>query len=237
MVPIMTVSAYASRQLYYDGKVQSATSGKTFTSVNPATAKPLAEIHVASTADVDAAVHSAKQAFLSWSVTTPLARARILLHAVKILRERNDELSKTETEDSGKPYSETSTCDVVTGADVVEYYANLVGAGGLNGETTHLREDAWVYTKKEPLGVCAGIGAWNYPIQMYACKSPPSMPDVLSSFLAFQSTVEVSTVPGCRKHHGLQAERIHFPPWTDTGGNLHRGGSAARRVQCCPRGR
>ena len=51
---------------------------------------------------------------------------------------------------------------------MLEFFANLVGGGGLHGETTQLRQDAWVYTKKEALGVCAGIGAWNYPIQMYA---------------------------------------------------------------------
>jgi betaine-aldehyde dehydrogenase len=82
------------------------------------------------------------------------------------LRERNDEIARVETLDSGKAFTETSTVDVVTGADVLEYYANFIGGGGLNGETTQLREDAWVYTKKAPLGVCAGIGAWNYPIQM-----------------------------------------------------------------------
>ena len=62
----------------------------------------------------------------------------------------------------------------MTGADVLEYFANLVGGGGLNGETVQLREDAWVYTKKEALGVCAGIGAWNYPIQMYATHTNTS---------------------------------------------------------------
>lgn len=91
-----------------------------------------------------------------------------MLKAVHLLRERNDEIAKVETQDTGKPFSETSTVDVVTGADVLEFFANLVGGGGLNGETTQVREDAWVYTKKEPLGVCVGIGAWNYPIQMYA---------------------------------------------------------------------
>ena len=162
----MTESLYPPRHLYYDGKIQFASSGLVFRSIDPSTAKPLADIHAASHADVDAAISSAKQAFHSWSTTVPAARSRILLKAVKLLRERNDELAKTETEDTGKPFSETSTVDVTTGADVLEYYANLVGSGGLNGETTQLREDAWVYTKKEPLGVCVGIGAWNYPIQM-----------------------------------------------------------------------
>jgi betaine-aldehyde dehydrogenase len=166
---------YAPRQLYYNGSVQKATSSKTFQSIDPSTGTPLAEIHAASNRDVDAAVSSATEAFKTWSTTPAIARARILLKAVQILRERNDEIAKVETQDTGKPFSETSTVDVVTGADVVEYFANLVGGGGLNGETAQLREDAWVYSKKEPLGVCAGIGAWNYPIQIALWKSAPCL--------------------------------------------------------------
>ncbi|KAL3252236.1 hypothetical protein ABHI18_010182, partial [Aspergillus niger] len=156
---------FPTRQLYYDGKVQPATSGKTFQTINPSNDTPLADIQVAAHADVDSAIAAADRAFPSWSQTPAIARARILQKAASLLRERNDEIARVETLDSGKAYTETSTVDVVTGADVLEYYANLVGGGGLNGETTQLREDAWVYTKKAPLGVCAGIGAWNYPIQ------------------------------------------------------------------------
>lgn len=158
--------AYAPRQLYYNGSVQKATSSRTFQSIDPSTASPLAEIHIASNGDVDSAIASAAEAFKKWSTTPAIVRSRILLKAVELLRKRNDEIAKVETQDTGKPFSETSTVDVITGADVLEYFANLVGGGGLNGETVQLREDAWVYTKKEPLGVCAGIGAWNYPIQM-----------------------------------------------------------------------
>ena len=164
----MTDAFYPPRHLYYDGQIQAATSGSIFRSIDPSTAHPLAEIHAASQSDVDSAVTSAENAFKSWSTMAPIARSRILLKAVQILRDRNDELAKVETQDTGKPFSETSTVDIVTGADAVEFFANLVGGGGLNGETVQLREDAWVYTKKEALGVCAGIGAWNYPIQMYA---------------------------------------------------------------------
>lgn len=166
---------YAPRQLYYNGSVQKATSSKTFQSIDPSTGTPLADVHVASNGDVDAAISSAAEAFKTWSTTPAVTRARILLKAVQLLRDRNDEIAKVETQDTGKPFSETSTVDVVTGADVVEYFANLVGGGGLNGETAQLREDAWVYSKKEPLGVCAGIGAWNYPIQIALWKSAPCL--------------------------------------------------------------
>lgn len=154
------------RQPFYDGKVQSSSSGKTFQTIDPSNATPLADIHIASHSDVDSAIASAGRAFKTWSQTPAAARARILQKAATLLRQRNDEIARVETMDSGKAYTETSTVDVVTGADTLEYYANLVGSGGLNGETSHLREDAWVYTKKAPLGVCGAIGAWNYPIQM-----------------------------------------------------------------------
>ncbi|RAL68416.1 hypothetical protein DID88_007147 [Monilinia fructigena] len=169
------MSTYAEQQLYYDGKVQQATSREAFTTVNPATGKPLADVQKASQSDIDSAVASARKAFPSWSQTPPIVRSRILLKAVQILRERNDEIAKVETHDTGKAYSETSVVDVVTGADVLEYFANLVASGGMNGETTQLRTDAWVYTRKEALGVCAGIGAWNYPMQIALWKSAPCL--------------------------------------------------------------
>ncbi|KAK2741581.1 hypothetical protein FQN57_005564 [Myotisia sp. PD_48] len=168
-------TSFGPQGLYYDGRAQLSTSGNTFQSINPSNETILADIGTASSADVDNAINSARKAFESWSQTTHIARARILLKAVQILRERNDEIATVETLDTGKPFSETSTVDVTTGADVLEYFANLVGGGGLNGETVHLREDAWVYTRKEPLGVCAGIGAWNYPIQIALWKSAPCL--------------------------------------------------------------
>lgn len=167
--------AYPAVQPYYDGRSQTATSGKIFHTVDPSNARPLAVVHQSSHRDVDSAVTSAKEALSPWSATPAAGRARVLLKAAEILRARNDELAKMETHDTGKPFSETSTVDVVTGTDVLEYMANLVGGGGLNGETVQLRDDAWIYTRKEPLGVCVGIGAWNYPIQIALWKSAPCL--------------------------------------------------------------
>ncbi|OCT46191.1 NAD/NADP-dependent betaine aldehyde dehydrogenase [Cladophialophora carrionii] len=164
------------RHTFYGGKPQpSSASQGTFKSVDPSTGKAVCTIHTSSQSSINAAVSSAKAAFPSWSSTPPVERARILHKAVAILRSRNDELAKIETMDTGKPFSETSTVDVVTGADVLEYFASLVASGGLNGESFRLRDSAWVYTTKEPLGVCVGIGAWNYPIQIALWKSAPCL--------------------------------------------------------------
>ena len=161
------------QKLYIDGCYVDANSGKTFQTFNPANGEVLAEVQAASRADVDAAVKSAQVGQQIWAAMTAMQRSRILRRAVEILRERNDALAELETMDTGKPISETRYVDIVTGADVLEYYAGLVPA--LEGSQIPLRDTSFVYTRREPLGVVAGIGAWNYPIQIALWKSAPAL--------------------------------------------------------------
>ncbi|CAH5855925.1 NAD/NADP-dependent betaine aldehyde dehydrogenase [Enterobacter cloacae] len=167
------MSRMAEQQLYINGGYTSATSGRTFETINPANGDVLATVQAAGREDVDRAVESAKRGQKIWAAMTAMERSRVLRRAVDILRERNDELAKLETLDTGKAYSETSTVDIVTGADVLEYYAGLIPA--LEGSQIPLRETSFVYTRREPLGVVAGIGAWNYPIQIALWKSAPAL--------------------------------------------------------------
>lgn len=160
-------------QLYIHGAHTAATSGETFESVNPATGQTFASIDQASQKDVDAAVASAQAGFAVWSNMMPVERARILLKAVHILRERNDELAQLEVQDTGKPMQEANCVDVASGADVIEYYAGLISA--MQGTQQDLGKDAFFMSRREPLGVCAGIGAWNYPIQIACWKSGPCL--------------------------------------------------------------
>ena len=164
---------FKTQQLYIDGQRVDATGGASFTSINPATGEVLAEVQCASRDDVDRAVASARRGQVVWAGFTPMQRSRVLRRAVDILRERNDSLAHIETLDTGKPISETSTVDIVTGADVLEYYAGL--ATSIEGLQIPLRDDSFVYTRREPLGVVAGIGAWNYPIQIALWKSAPAL--------------------------------------------------------------
>ncbi|KAG6977807.1 NAD/NADP-dependent betaine aldehyde dehydrogenase [Fusarium oxysporum f. sp. conglutinans] len=161
---------------FHSGRPQPESSSKTntFVSVDPSNAKPLATIYTTTPEQLNSAIAAAQAAFPTWSQTPAPRRAAILLKAAAILRERNDELALTETLDTGKPWSETSTVDVATGADVLEYYAHIA-AGSFPGQNTRLRADAFVLTTHEPLGVCAGIGAWNYPIQIALWKSAPCL--------------------------------------------------------------
>lgn len=159
--------------LYLHGQLATATSGETFHSINPANGEVIAEIGQASQEDVNRAIESAKKGFNIWSKMSAIERSRILLKAVKILRSRNDELAALEVLDTGKPLQEALEVDVVTGADVIEYYANLVPS--LQGEQQPLSDEQFFYTRREPLGICAGIGAWNYPIQIAMWKSAPAL--------------------------------------------------------------
>lgn len=159
--------------LYIHGEYVNSTQEKTFETINPATGEVIAHIHSASQEDIEKAVQSAQKGQKIWAAMTAVERSRILRRAVDLLRERNDELAKLETLDTGKAYSETSTVDIVTGTDVLEYYAGLATA--IQGEQVPLRDSSFFYTRREPLGVVAGIGAWNYPIQIALWKSAPAL--------------------------------------------------------------
>ncbi|NDJ57686.1 betaine-aldehyde dehydrogenase [Enterobacteriaceae bacterium 4M9] len=161
------------RQLWIDGRYVASRSGATFDTINPANGQVLAQVHEAGEAEVEQAVQAAQRAQKVWAAMPAMARSRILRRAVDILRERNDELAALETLDTGKPFSETASVDIATGADVLEYYAGLIPA--LEGQQIPLRDTSFIYTRREPLGVVAGIGAWNYPIQIALWKSAPAL--------------------------------------------------------------
>ena len=163
---------FPDQKLYIDGGYVDATSGESFEDVNPATGEPLCTVQIAGADDIDRAVAAAAHGFETWSGMTGAERGRILMEAVRLLRARNDALAEIEVLDTGKPISEALEVDVASGADCIEYYAGL--APSLHGEHFDLGS-AFAYTRREPLGVCAGIGAWNYPIQIACWKSGPAL--------------------------------------------------------------
>ena len=159
--------------LFIDGARAAARSGERFTSLNPATGQKLCEVDRADAADVDAAVAAARRALPGWSALGGGARGRILRRAAEALRRRKDELARLEVLDTGKPISEALAVDIDSGADCLDYFAGL--AAGIAGEHVDLGGQAFFYTKREPLGVCVGIGAWNYPLQIACWKSAPAL--------------------------------------------------------------
>ncbi|WFE89113.1 betaine-aldehyde dehydrogenase [Roseibium porphyridii] len=157
---------------YVGGSYLESQSGTPFDSLYPATGEVIARIVSADDAIVDAAIKSAKEGQKVWAATPPAERGRILRRTAEILREKNRELSILETLDTGKPLQETLIADAASGADCLEYYGGL--AATLTGEHIELG-GAFAYTKREPLGICFGIGAWNYPIQIACWKAAPAL--------------------------------------------------------------
>jgi betaine-aldehyde dehydrogenase len=161
-----------TQKLFIGGRLVDALSGETFETINPATGRPICRVQSAGRADVERAVAAAESGFTVWSAMTGAERGRILMRAVHLLRQRNRELAELEVLDTGKPIQEAEAVDVLSGADCIEYFAGI--AAGIAGQHIELR-NAFVYTRREPLGLCAGIGAWNYPIQIACWKSAPAL--------------------------------------------------------------
>lgn len=157
---------------YVDGTYINNANGETFDVTNPATGKVIYQVEVADEHVKEKAIASAKLGFATWSAMSPMERSRILLKAVALLREKNEELAKIEVLDTGKPWQEASVVDVLSGADSIEFFAGL--APGIEGNQQAVDGDFY-YTRREPLGICAGIGAWNYPLQIACWKSAPAL--------------------------------------------------------------
>ena len=172
---------------FIDGEYVEDIDGTVFDSIYPATGEVIARLHAATPAIVEKAIAAAKRAQPNGRRLSPTARGRILKRAAEIMRERNRELSELETLDTGKPIQETIVADPTSGADALEFFGG-VAAAALNGEYIPLGGD-FAYTKRVPLGVCVGIGAWNYPQQIACWKGAPALV--------------------CRQRHGLQAVGKH----------------------------
>ena len=158
---------------FIDGQYVEDTAGAAIPVIYAATGEVIATLHEATPAIVERAIASAARAQAAWAAMSGTERGRILRRAADIMRERNHDLSVLETMDTGKPYQETSVVDATSGADALEYFGGL--AGSLTGEHIPLPGGNWAYTVREPLGVCVGIGAWNYPTQIACWKGAPAL--------------------------------------------------------------
>ena len=140
--------------------------------VYPATGEVIARIEPADEAMLNQAVAIAAEAQKDWAARSGADRSAVLNRAAQLLRDRNDALSRLEVQDVGKCYGEAVSADVPSGADAMAYFAAL--AATETGDM-HRYPDAIAYTERVPLGVCAGIGAWNYPVQIACWKAAPAL--------------------------------------------------------------
>ena len=157
---------------YINGRYVEDDQGAPIEIIYPATGEIIARVHAATPKVVEQAVEAARAAQAAWAALKPVERGRILRKAADLLVARNDELSRLETLDTGKPIQETLVADAASAAEALEFFAGAVAT--FNGEFVDLG-GSFAYTRREALGVCVGIGAWNYPIQIAAWKSAPAL--------------------------------------------------------------
>ncbi len=158
---------------FIDGRYVEDADGEAIDCVYPATGEVVATVHAATPAIIDQALNAAAKAQVDWAARSGIERGRVLRRAADIMRDRNRELSILETYDTGKPLQETLYVDATSSADALEYFGGL--AATLTGEHIPLAGGDWAYTKRIPLGVCVGIGAWNYPTQIAGWKGAPAL--------------------------------------------------------------
>ena len=158
---------------FVDGAFVEDDAGEPIDVIYPATGEVIARVHAATPAIVERALASAARAQGAWAAMSGTERGRVLRRAADLMRARNRDLSVLETHDTGKPLSETLVADATSGADALEYFGGL--AATLTGEHIPLPGGDFVYTRREPLGVCVGIGAWNYPTQIACWKGAPAL--------------------------------------------------------------
>ncbi|MGA9174588.1 MAG: aldehyde dehydrogenase family protein [Thermoactinomyces sp.] len=164
------------KKLFIGGRWVPSQSGKTFTTVDPATGESLAIVYEAEAADVEAAVQAARKALEGpWSRISPAERARLLWKLSDLIEEHTDELSQLESLDTGKPLTETSTIDVPFSIDHFRYFAGWTTK--LTGETLPVSfpGDYLAYTRREPVGVVAAIVPWNFPLMIASWKLAPAL--------------------------------------------------------------
>ena len=138
----------------------------------PATGEVIARIEPADQTILDQAVEVAAAAQREWGARSGSDRAAILQKAADGLRAHNDALSRLEVRDVGKSFAEAVSADVPSGADAMAFFASMAmtEAGDM-----HRYADAIAYCERVPVGVCAGIGAWNYPVQIACWKAAPAL--------------------------------------------------------------
>ena len=156
------------------GETRPAVAGGYLVSADPVTERPWAEAPDSGPADVDAAVGAATSAFATWRRTLPRERADALLEAAAVLAAHTDELAALEVCDTGKPLRVVVEEEIPPTLDQLRFFAGA--ARLLEGRAVSEYEDGVTSgVRREPVGVCAGITPWNYPLMMAVWKWAPAV--------------------------------------------------------------
>jgi betaine-aldehyde dehydrogenase len=170
---LLTTNLFRHCKMLIGGSWTDSVSGETLNVENPAKRCRIAKVPRAGAADVDRAVHAAKQAFPAWSKAPPRERGRLLLRIAEALEARGEELSRTITLETGNALRTQARPEARLSADIFRYFGGL--AGELKGETIPFGEHVLSYTRREPLGVVGAIIPWNAPVLLGSLKIAPAL--------------------------------------------------------------
>ena len=180
-------------QNFINGKLVDSSSGEVTTLINPATGQAFATAPNSNAADVEAAIAAAAAAFPGWRDSTPSKRQRALLKIADALEARAEEIIAIESENCGKPIALTRSEEVPPMIDQIRFFAGA--ARNLEGKSAGEYMDGMTsFIRREPIGVCAQVTPWNYPMMMAVWKWAPAIAAGNTVVLKPSDTTPASTV-------------------------------------------
>jgi betaine-aldehyde dehydrogenase len=180
-------------QNFINGKSVDGASGETTTLINPATGEAFATAPKSNAADVDKAMKAASDAFVDWRDSTPSERQRALLKIADAIEARADDFVAIESENCGKPMGLTASEEVPPMVDQIRFFAGA--ARNLEGKSAgEYMRGMTSFVRREPIGVCAQVTPWNYPMMMAVWKWAPAIAAGNTVVLKPSDTTPASTV-------------------------------------------
>ena len=180
-------------QNFINGKSVDSASGEVTTLINPATAQPFATAPKSNAADIDKAMKAASSAFVDWRDSTPSERQKALLKIADAIESRADEFVAIESENCGKPVGLTASEEVPPMVDQIRFFAGA--ARNLEGKSAgEYMKGMTSFIRREPVGVCAQVTPWNYPMMMAVWKWAPAIAAGNTVVLKPSDTTPASTV-------------------------------------------
>ncbi|MCU1352744.1 MAG: Aldehyde Dehydrogenase, partial [Acidimicrobiales bacterium] len=175
------------------GESLDAFDGQRIDLVDPSTGEVFGASPRSTEEDVDAACRAAQAAFEDWRETTPSERQRALLRFADLVEAHADELIGLEVENTGKPTGLTASEEVPPMVDQIRFFAGAARVlGGLSAGEYMAGHTSWI--RREPVGVCAQVTPWNYPMMMAVWKLAPAIAAGNTVVLKPSDTTPVSTV-------------------------------------------
>jgi betaine-aldehyde dehydrogenase len=178
---------------FIHGERVAAAEGRTSDIIDPSTGEAYATAPVSGEPDIDAAFQDSARAFESWSQTTPSERQRALLKIADAVEERAEELVAIESQNTGKPRQLTMEEEIPPMCDQIRFFAGA--ARVLEGKSAAEYMSGYTsYIRREPVGVCAAVTPWNYPMMMATWKWAPALAAGNTMVLKPSDTTPASTV-------------------------------------------